>query len=153
VEWSRGGTLDDAGRPREGAAALDEAYRLMEKQVRADPDDMGTLRLLAVIGGQRALTLANAGRLGAALEGAAAALAIRRRLSAEQPEQSGFFRDVAIQLHAFGDIAEMADDRTQACNRYREAVDVFNQLDRRWGMTDFDRKDTYARSVAALRTC
>lgn len=153
VEWSRGGTLDDAGRPREGAAALDAAYQLIEEQVRGDPDDMGSLRLLAVIGGQRALTLANAGRWHAALEGATAALAIRRRLSAEQPDEPGFFRDVAIQLHAFGDIAGTAGDRTLACTRYGEAVDQFERLDRRWGMADFDRNDTYAKSREALLAC
>nr|WP_283773450.1 serine/threonine-protein kinase [Altererythrobacter sp. KTW20L] len=153
VEWSRGGSLDDAGRASEGARVLDAAYQLMENQVQRDSDDQGSLRLLAVIGGQRALTHANAGRMDSALDGAAEALAIRRRLSAQQPEESGFVRDVAIQLHAFGRIADLAGDRSLACMRYSEAVSQFEELDRRWTMTEFDRNDTYARATAALRAC
>ena len=82
-----------------------------------------------------------------------AALAIRRRLSAQQPDESGYFRDVAIQLQALGDIAAGAGERARACGYYREAVEQFDQLDRRWGMTDFDRNDTYARARTALRSC
>jgi len=133
--------------------ALDAAYALIERQVAADPADMGSLRLLAVIGGQRALTLSNAGRYREALDGGAEALAIRRRLASGQPNESGFARDVAIQLHSLGDIAAGAEDGARACTYYRDAVAQFDALDRRWGMQEFDRNDTYARARSALSAC
>ena len=153
AQWSRGGSLDALGQRAEAVRALDIAYGLIEPQVRADPADMGSLRLLAVIGGQRALTLSNAGRHREAMAGGAAALAIRRRLAAAQPDESGFARDIAIQLLALGEIAAGAGEQARACAYYRETIAQFDALDRRWGMQEFDRNDTYARARAALAAC
>ena len=153
AEWSLGGGLDDIGRTGEGVAALDRGYRIMRELVEADPEDIGGLRLLAVIGGQRALTLSSAGRYADAIEGANASLAIRRQLSRSQPEESGYFRDVAIQLAALGDIFARAGRRAKACTAYEDAIGQFDALDRRWGMSDFDRDDTYARISEEADRC
>ncbi|MGP1282134.1 MAG: protein kinase domain-containing protein [Parasphingopyxis sp.] len=153
VEWTRGGSLDEAGRQDEAIEALNRSYRISQRLVEADPDDRGGFRFLAVIGGQRALTLSSAGRFQEAIAGANASLAVRRQLSDEQPDEQGFFRDVAIQLNGLGDIYQRAGQRAQACRYYRETVMQFDALAERWGMTDFDRNDTYARAREALRSC
>ena len=153
VEWTRGGSLDEMGRERDGVAALDRAYAIMETLVESDPDDAGSLRLLAVIGGQRGLTLSSAGRYREAILAAEASLAIRSRLSDMQPDQSGFFRDVAIQLNGLGDIHQRAGNRDEACRYRRAAIARFDRLAARWGMSDFDRNDTYARARQAVQSC
>lgn len=153
VEWTRGGSLDEAGQQDEAIEALDRSYRISQRLVEADPDDRGGFRFLAVIGGQRALTLSSAGRYEEAIAGANASLAVRRQLSEEQPDEMGFFRDVAIQLNGLGDIYQRAEQAAQACRYYRETIAQFDALDARWGMSDFDRNDTYARAQEALRSC
>lgn len=153
IEWDRGGALDEFGRPDDGVEALNTAYSLMEEQVAADPDDVGSLRLLAVVGGQRALTSSAAGRHEQAIAGGEASLAIRRRLSAGQPEESGFFRDVIIMIQSLGDMHRRAGNERLACGYYRETIKRFDALDRRWGMSEFDRNDTYARTNEALESC
>ncbi|WP_299322391.1 serine/threonine-protein kinase [Parasphingopyxis sp.] len=153
VEWTRGGSLDEAGMQTEAIEALNRSYRISQRLVEADSDDRGGFRFLAVVGGQRALTLSSAGRYPEAIEGANASLAVRRQLSQEQPDEVGFFRDVAIQLNGLGDIYARAGQAGQACRYYRETIAQFDALDARWGMSDFDRNDTYARAQEALQNC
>lgn len=153
VEFVRGGTLNDLGRAREALPALNRAYSIMRRLVEADNEDMGSLRLLAVAGGQRALTLASAGDYGQAIEGGQAALEIRQRLSRENSDQVGFFRDVAIQLKDLGDIYDRAGRRAESCRYWRRSIEQFDALDRRWELSDFDRNYAYAQAQEALETC
>lgn len=153
VQWTRGGSLDEMGRVDEGVAALSEAESIVRDLVAADRADEGTLRLLAVIGGQLGLTLSSANRFAEAVEAAEASLAIRTRLSRLQPDQQGYFRDVAIQLNGLGDIHRRAGNSPVACNYFRRTVSQFDRLHERWGMSDFDRGDTYARARDALQSC
>ncbi|WP_298017056.1 serine/threonine-protein kinase [uncultured Parasphingopyxis sp.] len=153
VQWTRGGSLDELGRVDEGVAALSEAEAIVRDLVAADREDEGTLRLLAVIGGQLGLTLSSANRFAEAIEAAEASLAIRTRLSRLQPDQQGYFRDVAIQLNGLGDIHRRAGNGPVACDYYRRTVSQFDRHDARWGMAEFDRGDTYARARQALLSC
>ena len=153
VEWTRGGSLDEAGRVEEAVAALDRSHAIIERLVEADPEDAGTLRLLAVVSGQRGLTLSSAERYAEAIAAAEESLAIRRRLSRMQPEESGFFRDVAIQLNGLGDIHQRAGNRSAACDYYRQTVAQFDRLETRWGLSEFDRNDTYTRAREGLAVC
>lgn len=153
VEWTRGGSLDEFGQQDEAIEALDRSLRISQRLVDADPDDQGGYRFLAVVGGQRALTLSSAGRFQEAIEGANASLAVRRQLSEAQPDGMGFFRDVAIQLNGLGDIHQRAGRLAEACRYYRETIAQFDALDERWGMSDFDRNDTYARAREGLQNC
>ncbi|PKP92718.1 MAG: hypothetical protein CVT75_07385 [Alphaproteobacteria bacterium HGW-Alphaproteobacteria-14] len=151
--WSRGGVLDELGRVEEAVATLDEARAIMQQQVDADPNDAGSLRLLAVVNGQRGLTLSSADRFREAIAAAEASLATRRRLSRLQPDQSGFARDVAIQLHGLGEIHAKAGNRASACRHFRAAIAQFDQFDVKWGMSDFDRSHTYVSAKAGARGC
>lgn len=153
LHWSRGGSLDELDRVDEAVAALDRARAIMHRQVDADPDDAGSLRLLAVVNGQRGLTLSSAGRFREAIAAAEASLATRRQLSRLQPDQSGFFRDVAIQLNGLGEIHQRAGNRAAACRLFIATIRQFDQLDARWGMSDFDRNDTYARAKQGISGC
>jgi serine/threonine-protein kinase len=153
VQWTRGGSLDEVGRVAEAIAALEQSSAIMQRQVDADPEDAGSLRLLAVMEGQRGLTLSSAGRMREAIAAASESLAIRRSLSRLQPDQHGFYRDVAIQLNGLGEIHQRAGQRAEACRWFRETIAQFDRLDQRWGMSDFDRNDTYARAVKGAQGC
>ena len=153
VEFVRGGTLNDLERTAEALPALNRAYAIMGRLVAADPEDMGSLRLLAVAGGMRALTLASAGDYELAIAGGLAALEIRRRLSSQHPDQVGFFRDVAIQYRDMGDIYDRAGRRRDACRYWRSAIEQFDALDRRWELSDFDRNFAYAQASESLNGC
>ncbi|MEL6875572.1 MAG: hypothetical protein AAGM33_08845, partial [Pseudomonadota bacterium] len=90
---------------------------------------------------------------GAAIEGGEAALEIRERLSNNHPEQSGYFRDVAIQLKDLGDIYKRAGRQTRACQYFQAAVAQFDKLDRRWEMSEFDRNRAYAYAQKSTKDC
>ncbi|WP_299323873.1 protein kinase [Parasphingopyxis sp.] len=153
VEFVRGGTLNDLERTAEALPALNRAHAIMQRLVAADPEDMGSLRLLAVAGGTRALTLASAGDYEQAIEGGRAALDIRQRLASQHPDQVGFFRDVAIQLKDLGDIYSRSGRVSDACRYWRRAIEQFDTLDRRWGLSDFDRNFAYAQAQESLNSC
>ncbi|QJB70395.1 serine/threonine protein kinase [Parasphingorhabdus halotolerans] len=153
VEFMRGGTLDELGRTKEAIPALDTSYAIMQRLVAHDAQDLGSLRLLAIAGGQRALTLASAGRFGEAIENGRAMLAIRQQLSTDHPDQSGYFRDVAIQYKDLGDIYKRSGQQTEACRYFKLSVVQFEALDSRWEMSDFDRNRPYAYAQHASKNC
>ncbi|MEO0441079.1 MAG: hypothetical protein AAF067_09405, partial [Pseudomonadota bacterium] len=153
VEFIRGGTLDEIGQTEKALPALNTSYSIMQRLVEADREDFGSLRLLAIAGGQRAVTLASAGKYGAAIEGGKAALEIRERLSNNHPDQSGYFRDVAIQLKDLGDIYKRAGRPDEACQYFQASVAQFDKLDRRWEMSEFDRNRAYAYARKSTEGC
>ncbi|MEM8917435.1 MAG: serine/threonine-protein kinase [Pseudomonadota bacterium] len=153
VEFIRGGTLDEIGQTEEALPALNTSHSIMQRLVEADKEDFGSLRLLAIAGGQRALTLASAGQYRAAIEGGKAALEIRERLSKDHPDQSGYFRDVAIQLKDLGDIYKRAGLKVEACRYFQASVAQFDNLDQRWEMSEFDRNRAYAYARKSTEGC
>ncbi|MEP3224566.1 MAG: protein kinase [Parasphingorhabdus sp.] len=153
VEFIRGGTLDEIGQTKKALPALNTSYSIMKRLVEADKDDLGSLRLLAIAGGQRAVTLASAGKYEQAIEGGKAALAIRQRLSDDHPDQSGYYRDVAIQLKDLGEIYRRAGRRGEACHYFQASVTQFDTLDQRWTMREFDRNRPYAFAKKSSEGC
>ena len=78
---------------------------------------------------------------------------IRQRLLRENPDQVGFFRDVAIQFRDLGDIYDEAGRPADACRYWRRAIAQFDALDERWELSDFDRNFAYAQAQESLRSC
>ena len=153
VEYFRGGTLGEIGKPAEGLKALGTSYAIMKRLVDLDAEDVGSRRLLSIVAGQIAATKAELGDFEGAITDSKNALNMKLALSSEQPDQQGFFRDVAVQTKRLAVIYSDAGRQAEACDAAANAIARFNEYDKRWGLSGFDKSRSLADALRVAETC
>ena len=133
---------------------LDRAIEMIEKMSALDPEDAGLDRTLSVLREQKAITLAHAGKADAAIALALRSTQAKRDLLAASPTSGGAFRDLASNLALTGEVAEVGERNQQACRLYGESKDMFDDLEERGELSEYDRDVVRGDLEGAItRTC
>ena len=151
--WSISGTLGDTGHPRDALPPADRAAQIADRLLELDPDNLEASRLRMTAQGQRAIVLANLGRYDEAirlLEQNTVEKIERARLAPEDAERA---RDIAVPLRNIAAIYRDKGDVAGSCRVLRQAVDTWTRLDRRWGLSEYDRKNELGVVQSQLARC
>ncbi len=91
-----------------------------------------------VVESARAASLAALGRVAEARASAAQVLVARRARLAAEPQSTGRRREVATALRRVGEVELGAPDRVAACVAFRDALSIWDQLEREGRLLAFD---------------
>lgn len=108
-------------RQTEAVAALREAEEIADRLIQIDPNDFEMKRRRLSIIQQMAQSLAYLGRLDEAMAKSQEDIAGRRALLAREPENGGYWRELAAAHAMYAEVARLAGDMTTACANYRDS--------------------------------
>lgn len=151
--WSISGTLNDSGRPKEALAPAEQATAIGERLLELDPENVEAWRMRDTARGQRAMVLANLGRHDEAIRVTEQGIAEKIERARLAPEDAERARDVAVPLRNLAAIYRDKGDVAGSCRVLHQAVDSWTQLDHRWGLTAYDRKNELSVVQAELARC
>ena len=151
--WSIAGTLDEMGSHEQALIADDRAVAMGERLVELDPDNVEAWRMRDMARGQRALTLASLGRHSEAIRMIEHSLRERQERALQLPDDAERARDAAVPLRNLAQVYRDYGDGAGSCRALRQAFDSWTQIDRHWGLTEFDRKNELAAVQAQLSRC
>ncbi|MEO1320406.1 MAG: hypothetical protein AAFV30_07540, partial [Pseudomonadota bacterium] len=138
ARWSRGNTYIDTEQPERAAEDYAVAIDIVSVAVARDPADTSTARRLAILKGSRAMALV---RMGDSEPAIALMLEVDDWFTSQaraEPDTPGAQRSLAVSHHMTGDIYHYAGEPQQACAWYRRTLDVWKDIDSRFGVSEFD---------------
>ncbi|MEO1595835.1 MAG: protein kinase [Pseudomonadota bacterium] len=138
ARWSRGNTYIDTERPERAAEDYAAAIDIVSVAVARDPADTSTARRLAILKGSRAMALV---RMGDGEPAIALMLEVDDWFTSQaraEPDTPGAQRSLAVSHHMTGDIYHYAGEPQQACSWYRRTLDVWVDIEARFGISEFD---------------
>lgn len=153
AHWYLASVRSELGDP---VAALDDndaALRIVERLLQFDPENLEARRIGEAVSGDRARILSAVGRHDDAIRLVESNLVVREARIARQPDDAEALRDLAVPLRTLADIYERKGDRVGACKVLGRAHEVWTQVDRRFGLGDFDRKNELAVVDLQLERC
>lgn len=139
--WSIAGTLDESGRHAEALVADDRAVEMGGRLVDSDPGNIEARRMLDMARGQRAMTLASLGRHAEAIRTIEQSVRERQERLLLAPNDAERARDAAVPLRNLAQVYRVKGDLAGTCRVLRQALDRWMQVEQRWGLSDFDRKN------------
>ena len=150
ARWSRGNTYIDTERPEFAADDYAVAIDIVSVAVARDPADTSTARRLAILKGSRAMALV---RMGDSEPAIALMLEVDDWFTSQaraEPDTPGAQRSLAVSHHMTGDIYHYAGEPQQACTWYRRTLDVWADIETRFGVSEFDAgQPDYVRELLA----
>ena len=103
--------------------------------------------------GQRAIVLAHLGRYDEAIK-LTEGYQREKQLRAQQaPDDAERARDVAVPLRNLAGFYRDKGDKASACRVLHQALDAWNDFDRRWKLTEMDRRGDLQMIQAELKKC
>lgn len=132
---------------------LEAAENLATDLLAQDPDDSELSRRLQGFRGQHAPILVALGRYDEAVAIARLALGERERLLAKEPDNAGYFRDRTSARRALGETLLLAKREREGCRVYRQALDEWQIIRRRWGITALNQSNDVDTIRKALQEC
>jgi tetratricopeptide (TPR) repeat protein len=126
--FGEGDIVRDRGRLTLALKLYTAAKNIAEEQLQATPDDLDTLRDLAVSNNKIGDVLRDLGESTAALESFEADLAITRRLVDVDPQNQGWRRDLAVSYEKVGNIHYDQDSLALARESYEASFAITNEL-------------------------
>lgn len=148
--WNLSGTLDELG---ERALALEEIERaipIVEQIVALDPGNVEGLRYRSMVNGQRAIVLANLGRLDEAIRLTEADLALKESRALADAENAERWRDAAVPLRNLATFYRDHKDEAGQCRVLRRGIAAWERIDQRWGLSELDRRNELEVMRAAM---
>lgn len=130
-------------------AALQKGINLLEGAL-AYGQDFGIKRRLTTLYLYRGEALARSGQAVAALADATRAVALRRQILAQSPQDPGATRDLAIALTTQASMAAAAGQTVAACEAARAADQLYEHMRRRGEITAFDEQHEAATARTAV---
>ncbi|MBK7903482.1 MAG: hypothetical protein IPJ97_11490 [Proteobacteria bacterium] len=150
--WSIAGTLDEMGSHEQALIADDRAVAMGERLVDLDPENVEAWRIRDMARGQRALTLASLGR--PTKRFACSSTACTGTGQAQRlPDDAERARDAVVPLRNLSQVYRDYGDAVGACRALRQAIDGWTQIERRWGLAEFDRKNELGVVQLQLARC
>ncbi len=139
VLWSRGNALIELERPEEAAADYLPAISTLELQAARDPEDAETGRRLAILRSSLAQARVRLDEADEAVRLMEKTNAWFEAQAAADPDTPGVQRSVAVNYRMTGDILASAERQAEACDWFRRSLDTWLAIDRKFGLSDFDR--------------
>ncbi len=139
--WSLGNLQYTNEAWSEALESYDTALKLLEPQVTRDPDDANATRRLRIFSATKAKALSQVGRVDEAMELVSDGNRWFEQQAANDPDIPIALREVALSYDTTADILEIGDRVTEACDWRRRSLDVWRQIDARWGISEFDRAE------------
>lgn len=132
---------------------LSEAEAITKAFLAKDPDDSGMARRLQTLWSQLAPALVEVKRYSEAIAMARESLAAREKLLDGEPDNAGYFRDKTSAVMALADVMKSAGRRDEGCRFYRQASAEWKIIEKRWGVTELNRKNDIDYIDLALKDC
>ncbi|HEU4967544.1 hypothetical protein, partial [Sphingomonas sp.] len=124
------------------AKSIGEALSRSRALVARDPDDANALRLFALVGEVQAQVFGDAGQPAESAVMGEEVIAAHRRLVSLAGDPAGARRSLAQALRTTGGNLYKGRAYGKACARWREALDIFNDAERRGELLDRDRSNS-----------
>ncbi len=118
-----------------------------------DPNDSGMLRIAMAVRQLKSKTLGRMGRFEAAIALGENILTSIKQAYDREPDSPGRAREYANAQANLAGILEQAGRQKKACAHYRKTLDVWKTIQERWGISDFDQKDSVEKVKKYLATC
>ncbi len=138
ARWGLASTLLSLDRNAEALALLQEGHERVERMVAFDKDDLEAVRLLQIIGLDRAQATADTGDFQKAIALYKANIDGRRAWLARNPDENRRLRDLAIAVKSLGDVQARGGQVRAACATYAEFRGLVTQLSRRGNLAEMD---------------
>ncbi len=151
--WSISGTLDELHRYNEALAAIEPSIRIGDRLVELDPANTEGLRSRDIVRGQRAIVLAHLGRYDEAIKLTEQYQHEKELRAAQAPEDAERVRDVAVMLRPLADFYRSKGDKGGACRVLHQGLQVWSDFDRRWKISEMDRRNELQVIQALLKQC
>lgn len=128
-------------RDPEAWAAIDEAVQMARKQRVRDPDDVGGMKIFALVAEVQAQILGDQKRFADSYALGDEVIATHRNMVALAGNAPGALRSMTAALSTHGGNHYTGGDYAGACRIWRQTLDNWEVLDRRGAMTMTDRKN------------
>jgi serine/threonine-protein kinase len=138
--WYLSSVIAEAGRPDEALRESDLALQIGTRMLELDPQNLEAARMRNAVLADRALVLAAVRRFDEAIALVEDMLVEREARAREAPDDFERARDAAVPLRLLADHYRNKGDRSGACRVLRRALQAWTDLDRRWTLSDFDRR-------------
>jgi serine/threonine-protein kinase len=142
--WYRGVVHRTNMRDPLAAASIGEALALSRRLAEQDRNDANALRLFALVGEVQAQIYADSGRGDASRAMTEESLAAHRRLVSLAGDPAGARRSMAQALRTGGGNMYNVKRYAAACQQWRQALDIFEDADRRGELLERDRINSMA---------
>ncbi|MEO1407537.1 MAG: protein kinase [Pseudomonadota bacterium] len=129
----------DLQRWEDGLGDLRLAEALARALSEKDPDDIRLRRNLLSVLEQKSITLAYAGQVQDAYKSIEEALKGKLALSATNPEDLGYKRNLASGLLVAAELYEVLRDNELACKSYLEGKQIYNEIALVQPLSDYDK--------------
>ncbi|MEL7311834.1 MAG: serine/threonine-protein kinase [Pseudomonadota bacterium] len=136
--WSRANTLVDLSRPEDAAQDYALAIDLIAPALARDPDDVSTARRMAILRGSRAMALVQSGDAENAIIEISRTNEWFQAQALAEPDTPMAQRSLAVSFYVTADIYRIAGESDVACRYYRESLSVWETIDTRFGLAQFD---------------
>ncbi len=103
-----------------------------------------------MVNGQRAIVLANLGRLDEAIRLTEADLALKESRALADAENAERWRDAAVPLRNLATFYRDHKDEAGQCRVLRRGIAAWERIDQRWGLSELDRRNELEVMRAAL---
>lgn len=138
VHWSRANTLIDMSRPEDAAVDYGRAIDLIAPALARDPNDISTARRMAILRGSRAMALVQSGDTSAAIAEISKTNEWFEAQALAEPDTPMAQRSLAVSYYVTADIYRIAGESNAACGFFRESLNVWEAIDARFGISEFD---------------
>lgn len=151
--WGSALSLSEVGRHAEALADIERALDGGSRLLALDPSNSNAQRMLLILRSDRARLLSRTGRHDEAIALAEANIAERRERAARAPDISEPARDAVVPLHALAEMHWARGNLAAGCAAARRAVEAWAAYDKRWGLTELDRKQSDEKAAETARRC
>ena len=148
-----GTTLDKLGRTAEAVDAIRVTLEAGRRLIEIEDRDQTLLRNYLIVRQAAAEMLAEAGRHGEAMAEQQAVVKARAERAAAQPDVSSLRRDLAFSVFVLGEVQWRKGDRGAACESWRSALAVFEELRRKGTVSDWDWNQNTSTLRARVSGC
>jgi tetratricopeptide (TPR) repeat protein len=151
--WASSLALSELGRHADALRDSDTGIATVQRLIALDPGNDNAQRLMLILRSDRAIVLGRLSRHGEAIALAEDVLRERRERAARAPEISEPARDAVVPLHALAELYWRQGDRAAACAASRRAIAAWADYEKRWGLTELDRKQNAEKERETAQRC